>query len=273
MAPHWKCGSGQPVGGSNPPLSATPTEITPANRPAGICAPRSADRVTGASLSVRALPMGEFTFAEGEEYAGQTGVVVAYAVRHSTGVFLFDTGFGFGNRELDDHYKVRGRDVIAELRAAGIDPGELTALANCHLHADHSGQNLRFPGLPIFVQPAEWTIAHGPDEYTVLDWIDFDGAEYRQVDGDHEVAPGIRIYATPGHSPGHQSLVVESEDGPLLLAGQAVYSYGEWAGIDGSREGASTARDGEAYARSIARLRALRPKRVLFGHDRRGWPD
>jgi len=41
--------------------------------------------------------MGEFTFAQDEPYAGQTGVVVAYAVRHRDGVFLFDTGFGFGN--------------------------------------------------------------------------------------------------------------------------------------------------------------------------------
>jgi hypothetical protein len=51
-----------------------------------------------------------------------------------------------------------------------------------------------------------------------------------------------------------------------------VYSHGEWSGIPGTREGATTARDGEAYARSIARLKALNPKRVLFGHDRQGWP-
>ena len=225
------------------------------------------------TIEIRALPMGEFTFPADEEYAGQTGVVVAYAVRHPGGVFLFDTGFGFGNPELDDYYRVRARDVVTELGAAGIDPAEVTALANCHLHADHSGQNNRFPRVPIFVQPAEWAIAHGPEEYTVLDWIDFEGADYRHIAGDHEVAAGIRIFATPGHSPGHQSMVVESKAGPLLLAGQAVYSHGEWSGIDGSREGASVARDGEAYARSVARLRALNPKRVLFGHDRRGWPD
>ena len=222
---------------------------------------------------VVALPMGEFTFAPGEEYAGQTGVVVAYAIRHEGGVFLFDTGFGYGNQELDDYYKVRARDVVGQLHTAGIDAADITAIANCHLHADHSGQNNRFPGVPIYVQPAEWAIAHGPEDYTILDWIDFEGARYEHRAGDHEVAPGIRIFATPGHSPGHQSLVVETPDGPVLLAGQAVYSRGEWQGIDGSREGATTARDGDAYARSIARLRALHPKRVLFGHDRRGWPD
>lgn len=216
--------------------------------------------------------MGEFTFPDDEEYAGQTGVVVAYVVRHPDGVFLFDTGFGFGNQELDSYYKVRARALADVLTEAGIAKAEITAVANCHLHADHSGQNLLFAGVPIYVQPTEWAAAHTPD-YTVLDWVDFPGAEYRHVAGDHEVVPGIRIFATPGHSPGHQSLVVESADGPLLLAGQAVYSHGEWGGIEGSREGASHARDGAAYARSVARLRALNPKRVLFGHDHRGWPE
>jgi N-acyl homoserine lactone hydrolase len=215
--------------------------------------------------------MGEFTFAADEPYAGQTGVAVAYAVRHAGGVFLFDTGFGFGNAELDSYYQVRARPLPDVLERAGVDQAEITAVANCHLHPDHSGQNGLFPGIPIFVQPAEWRTAHETD-YTILDWIDFPGAEYRQVAGDHEPAPGIRIFATPGHSLGHQSLVVDAPGGPILLAGQAVYSHGEWSGIDGSREGASRAMDGPAYARSVARLRALNPKRVLFGHDHRGWP-
>jgi glyoxylase-like metal-dependent hydrolase (beta-lactamase superfamily II) len=220
---------------------------------------------------VIALNMGEFTFPPAEEYAGQTGVVVGYAIRHAAGTFLFDTGFGFGNAELDDYYNVRANRLPDVLAQAGVDQPEITAVANCHLHADHSGQNLLFPGVPIYVQPAEWAIAHEPD-YTIVDWIDFPGATYVHRAGDHEVAPGIRIYATPGHSPGHQSVVVETREGALLLAGQAVYSHGEWSGIAGAREGESVARDGDAYRASVARLRKLHPKRVLFGHDRRGWP-
>src|SRR5262245_11246317 len=161
-----------------------------------------------ADLRVIALPMGEFTFTEEDPWPNRTGVVVAYAIRHRDGVFLFDTGFGFGNAELDDQYKVRARPVPEVLVQAGVDMAEITAIANCHLHADHSGQNLLFPGVPIYVQPAEWAAAHGPD-YTNVDWIDFPGADIRQVAGDHEVAQGVRVFATPGHSPGHQSLVVE----------------------------------------------------------------
>ena len=228
--------------------------------------------MSAAALDVIALPMGEFTFRDDDPWPGQTGVVVAYAVRHPGGVFLFDTGIGVGNEEFDAYYMVRARGLPDVLDAAGIDRAEITAIANCHLHADHAGQNLRFPGVPIYIQPDEWVAAHGPD-YTILEWVDFPGATYRQVAGDYEVRPGIRIFATPGHSPGHQSLVVNTPDGPILLAGQAVYSHGEWAGIDGAREGASRAPEGAAYARSVARLRALNPKRVLFGHDREGWPS
>jgi N-acyl homoserine lactone hydrolase len=228
----------------------------------------------GIDLNVIALPMGEFTFPLDYDYPGQTGVVVAYAIRHAGRVFLFDTGFSPAGPELEPFYgnwAIRPRSLDEVFAEAGIDPAEVTAIANCHLHLDHSGQNSRFPGIPIFVQRTEWAAGHEPD-YTYLPSIDFPGAAYREIEGDVEATPGIHIYATPGHSPGHQSIVVDTKDGPLLLAGQAVYSYGEWVGIDGSREGASTARDGEAYARSIARLKALHPKRVLFGHDRQGWP-
>jgi N-acyl homoserine lactone hydrolase len=227
------------------------------------------------SIDVIALPTGEFTFPEGEEYAGQTGLLVAYAIRHAGGVFLFDTGFAPAGPELDPFYlrwNVRPRDLIEVLSNAGVAHGEVASIANCHLHLDHSGQNDLFPGVPIYVQTPEWDAAHEPD-YTYIPSIDFPGATYEQRTGDYEIAPGIRVFATPGHSPGHQSLVVDTPDGPLLLAGQAVYSHGEWAGIAGAREGATTARDGDAYARSIARLKALKPRRVLFGHDPRSWPD
>jgi glyoxylase-like metal-dependent hydrolase (beta-lactamase superfamily II) len=227
-----------------------------------------------AGLDVVALPMGEFTFASEDPWPGQTGIVVAYAVRHRGGIILFDTGFPDPNPELDQFYAkyvVRPRALPEVLAAADVDLAEITAVANCHLHLDHAGQNTLFVGIPIYVQAAEWAAAHVPD-YTYLEAIDFPGARYQQIDENREVAPGIRILATPGHSPGHQSLVVEGPDGPLLLAGQAVYTRGEWTGLAGAREGASSAPDAPAYRRSVARLRALKPKRVLFGHDRRGWP-
>ena len=123
-------------------------------------------------LDVRALPLGDFTFGPDDPWPGEAGLVVGYAIRHAGGVFLFDTGFVLADAndpelgEFYGKYKVRPRSVLEALDAAGIDREEITAIANCHLHLDHSGQNELFPGVPIYVQPAEWAAAHEPD-YTV----------------------------------------------------------------------------------------------------------
>jgi len=216
------------------------------------------------------LEMAEFTFADDEPLAGQTGVVMAYIVRHADGILLFDTGFGFGNAELDAYYRPRARRLADVLASAGIGVSDVGTVVNCHLHVDHAGQNSLFAGVPIHVQPAEWEIAH-TTEHTILEWIDFTGARYEQIAGDHDLFEGIRVVATPGHTPGHQSLIVESNQGRTVLAGQAVYTAGEWAGDPDAREGRSRAPDKAAYDRSIERLKALRPVRVLFGHDRSAW--
>jgi glyoxylase-like metal-dependent hydrolase (beta-lactamase superfamily II) len=217
-----------------------------------------------------AMEMGEFVFPDDEPYAGQRGVAMAYVIRHAGGTILFDTGFGTGNPMLEARYRQKVRRLPDALAGTGVSAADIGAVVNCHLHADHAGQNAFFAGIPIYVQPAEWAAAQDPG-YTVREWVDAPGLVYRQVAGDHEIAPGIRILATPGHTAGHQSLVIEAADGNVVIAGQAVYSRDEWMGLSGGREGRSTARDQAAYDRSLARLRALDPVKVLFGHDAEPW--
>jgi glyoxylase-like metal-dependent hydrolase (beta-lactamase superfamily II) len=146
----------------------------------------------------------------------------------------------------------------------------VTGAANCHLHFDHSGQNVRLPGIPIFVQRAEWAMVHEPD-YTIPEWVDAPGLTYEVIQGEAEVAPGLRVIPTPGHTAGHQSLVVDTPEGTIVLAGQAVQSRLEWEGAtEPSASGASAAKH-PAYPDSVERLRSLEPARVHFAHDPEVW--
>ena len=114
-------------------------------------------------------------------------------------------------------------------------------------------------------------MVHEPD-YTVPEWIDVPGLTYELLDGEAEVAPGIRLMPTPGHTAGHQSLVIDAPEGAIVLAGQAVRSRAEWQGAEGaSASGRPGAPEGEGYARSVARLRSLDPVRVHFAHDAPVW--
>jgi glyoxylase-like metal-dependent hydrolase (beta-lactamase superfamily II) len=194
----------------------------------------------------------------------------AHAVIHRDGVFLFDNGAGFGNAEVDSIFTPRVTAIEDALAHHGIALADVTGAANCHLHFDHSGQNVRLTGVPIFVQRAEWEKVHEPD-YTVPEWIDVPSLTYELLDGEIEVAFGLRLIPTPGHTAGHQSLVLDAEDGPVVLAGQAVQSRAEWEGAtEPSASGASAAKD-PGYPSSVERLRSFDPVRVHFAHDPAVW--
>jgi glyoxylase-like metal-dependent hydrolase (beta-lactamase superfamily II) len=113
-------------------------------------------------------------------------------------------------------------------------------------------------------------MVHEPD-YTVPEWIDAPGLSYEVIEGEAEVAPGLLVIPTPGHTAGHQSLVVDAPEGTIVLAGQALQSRREWEGAtEPSVSGASTARFPE-YPSSVERLRAFDPVRVHFAHDPEVW--
>ena len=138
------------------------------------------------------------------------------------GLLLFDTGIG-GDAETDAHYRPVRVPLAAALAAAGAQVEDVIAVANCHLHVDHAGGNPQLPGRPVLVQRAELDLARS-GEHTLTHLIDFPGARYEVVDGEVEVAPGVRLVPTPGHTAGHQSLLV----GDVLLAGQTHDTASEW---------------------------------------------
>ncbi len=203
-----------------------------------------------ALADVVALPLATFAYPAGHPRAGSPGLVRGFAIRHARGVFLVDTGFAEGSAEVDARYVPARRDIVDALREAGIEREDVAAIANSHLHFDHIGGNRRFPGVSIYVQRVELEAARAGG-YTVLDALDFPGARYEVLEGDAEPLLGIRVLATGGHTAGSQAVVVESDEGRIVVG---FHSAPEWAlGLGGER------------------LRALCPRRVLFAHDERVW--
>ena len=80
--------------------------------------------------------------------------------------------------------------------------------------------------------------------------------------------PGVRLVPTHGHTPGHQSLLIEAADGRTAIVGQAAYTRAEWDGADlAGVSGLADAWDPDEYRRSREALRRSRPDRVVIGHD------
>ena len=185
-------------------------------------------------------------------------------------MIVVDTGFGFGHPELDQSYDVRARRILDALAGIEVRPADVTAILNCHLHADHAGQNLAFPQVPIVVQPVEWRLAHDTD-HTILEWVDFEGADIRPTPGDHEVRPRSGSSRRQGTRPATSPRAVDTADGLVVLAGQACYTTGEWAGDpDALRRPNLRPRPGrlrrldQAPPRAASHPRPLRP-------DRQAW--
>src|SRR5581483_9269746 len=174
---------------------------------------------------------------------GKTLPVLAWLV---DGHVLVDTGMVDSTPELDAEW---GIELLPWPELGGVD-----VVVNTHLHFDHCGGNRRFAGVPTYVQRAELEAVAEPDY--LVDWVRFDGASYVELDGDGELFDGISALSTPGHSPGHQCVVVETDEGPVVLGGDVTYSMGELI------------RGGQP---SFDRIHALRPRRVYLAHSARPW--
>jgi glyoxylase-like metal-dependent hydrolase (beta-lactamase superfamily II) len=226
--------------------------------------------------AVRRIDFGYFVRPAEETGTGKPRVesLLGYVIEHSAGLLLFDTGLGEGNAEADAHYRPVRRPLPDALSDAGIAVADVRWVANCHLHFDHCGGNPALAGRPIFVQARELEQARTAANYTLPHLIDFDGAEYRQVDGETEVLPGVLVIPTPGHTDGHQAIAVQGVDGTIILAGQAhntAFDYTADQLAWRARQEGRVDDSALSYRPWIERLQQLDPRRIVFAHDHAVW--
>ena len=191
--------------------------------------------------------------------------VHAWVVRHADGVILVDTGIGTDNKVIDEWYQPEVISLHDALESVRLEPADITAVVLSHLHFDHCGQQ-RMLDAPVFVQATEHTEAQAP-RYTVADWAAIPADRLRLVHGDEEILDGVRLVATPGHTPGHQSVVIETREGPVVLAAQCAFRASE---LLSGEPGPTNLHDEswrEAARLSLARIRELGPAIAHLSHD------
>src|SRR5689334_9034349 len=157
-----------------------------------------------------------------------------YLIKHAQGWFLWDTGLADSIADLPEgqrppdpratHWK-RPKKLMAQLDELGIKPADIKYMAVSHTHPDHIGNVELFPQTMLLVQKAEyeWPAPVGPrfkPEHPVT-----------KLEGDRDVFGdgSVTILSTPGHTPGHQSLLVKlPKTGALILSGDAVHFKSNW---------------------------------------------
>jgi glyoxylase-like metal-dependent hydrolase (beta-lactamase superfamily II) len=154
-------------------------------------------------------------------------------VEHPSGLVLIDTGAGNKeDKKFKDIYGIEnegeeGRTSLEDgLRQIGVRPEDIGIVIDTHLHFDHAGGNTyrdesnaikpSFPNARYFVKRGEYDYATHPNERTSASYFERNfmpivaAGKFEFVSREREIVKGIRVIPTPGHTPFHQSVLIES---------------------------------------------------------------
>jgi N-acyl homoserine lactone hydrolase len=210
-----------------------------------------------AQYSVDALVEGFPGKATAHGGLGWSGITL---LRGAGRVVLVDTG-GFGVRE----------PLHRALADRGVAPGDVTDVLLTHVHYDHAVNALLFPEATVWISEADLAWARGRepgfDPVPELHAAALDrNPRTRRLDGDGAVMPGVDAIAAPGHTPGCLVYRVQSGDGVVLFAGDAVKNRAEL--LSGEVDMTVDRVASEASVRLVHDLWADTPGAVLVpGHD------
>ncbi|MGH2910602.1 MAG: 4-pyridoxolactonase [Solirubrobacteraceae bacterium] len=201
--------------------------------------------------------------------------VYSVLIEHPDGLIMFDSGYDLEvvNRELPFELpeQTPEQTVPAQLARCGASPGDVQVLVNSHLHFDHCGGNRLLPNATTYLHHDELRQARTPEPFERFGYADrgYDhpGASFELLEGDLQLADGIHLFHTPGHTVGHYSMLVERAEGrPLLFMADVSYTPSAYANDQQS----GFHNDPVAGVRSIRRIKRLAAEwdaEVVFTHD------
>jgi N-acyl homoserine lactone hydrolase len=166
-----------------------------------------------------------------------------YLIRHAKGWMLWDSGnpdrlaaLPNGLTNPAGTITAYMRKPLAEsLKEIGVAPAEIQHFAMSHSHGDHSGNANLFAASTIYMQEAEYNALFGTEPqkfgFIAANFAALRGSKFVKLNGDHDVFGdgSVLIKSAPGHTPGHQVLVVRlPEHGPVVLSGDMVHLIYSW---------------------------------------------
>ena len=156
----------------------------------------------------------------------------------------------------------------AQLAKLDLTPSDIDILVMTHTDIDHVGGLGDFPQAPIVIHAAERAFP-APRYWNNRSPIAWPEAEYQLIDADSELCPGVTLLSTPGHAPGHLSLLVRLPTGNVLLIGDAISRPAELEeGFGGSWNEAQA----QASADKLMAIAEQEDAFVIYGHDPEQWP-
>ena len=136
---------------------------------------------------------------------------------------LIDTGLEdfVVDPEVEAALDVHTETLEEGLNRLGVKPQDIEIVIHTHLHDDHCQNDSLFPQAEVFVQRREWQFCLDPHPLDHrFDAELLEGVRLTELDGDAEIEPGLRVISTPGHTPGGQSVVIDTkESGKVLITG------------------------------------------------------
>jgi glyoxylase-like metal-dependent hydrolase (beta-lactamase superfamily II) len=211
-------------------------------------------------------------------------------IDHADGLFLFDTGFDltFVQERLSAAgvAQTEQQTIPGQLDLLGLRAEDINFVVNSHYHFDHCGGNKFCRHATTICHTCELEAANAPEPFEALIYadrsfiepqvsigseIDIYTPRFETLSGDQEIARGVHLLETPGHTLGHYSLMVElAGRRPMLFTGDACYSA---KGLDNMLMPASHIDPVRGY-RSMERIKALADQydaEIFFSHDADGY--
>jgi len=199
------------------------------------------------------------------------GAVLAWVLMSGKEKILVDTG-ACGPAKTPEFYRrysqTPEQTMEAQLMRFDASTDEITTVINTHLHLDHCCGNVLFKNARFLVQKREMEYARNPlPIHKPAYAVQLAGINFELLDGDADVVPGVKVILTPGHSPGSQTVLVQTTEGLYIIAGDNIPHFENMAVPDNDPFWPSAIYvDLREYYESLDRLKSLGGF-VLPGHD------